>query len=34
MYDYINTKEAHLILIDCDTWYIKKMSTADLCFKN
>lgn len=27
MYDCINTKEAHLILIDRDTWYIKKMST-------
>lgn len=27
IYDYINTEEAHLILIDHDTWYIKKIST-------
>lgn len=25
IYDYINTEEAHLILIDHDKWYIKKI---------
>lgn len=32
MYDCISTKEAHLILIDRDTWYIKENVNSWIVF--